>query len=69
MNILPHKELSIIEKKLAFTLKIAVDNQYCFLYLNVYLFADRVFPHVGLYLKPINNLHFGVTVFSLRRIN
>ena len=69
LNILPPKELSIIQKILAFASKIAVDNQSCFLYLNVNFFADMVFPHAGLYLKPINNLHFGVTVFSLRRIN
>jgi hypothetical protein len=62
INILPQKELSIIQKILALASKIAVDNPSCFLYLNVYFFADMVFPHVGLYLKPINNSHFGVTV-------
>jgi hypothetical protein len=65
LNILPQKELSIIQKILALASKIAVDNQSCFLYLNVNFFADMVFPHVGLYLKPINNSHFGVTVSKL----
>jgi hypothetical protein len=63
LNILPPKELSITRKIFAFVSKTAVDNQSCFLWLNVYLFAVMMFAHVGLYLKPINILHFGVTAF------
>jgi hypothetical protein len=63
LNILPPKELSILKKILVFAPKIAFDNQSCFLYLNVYLFAVMMFAHVGLYLNPINILHFGVTAY------
>jgi hypothetical protein len=48
---------------LAIASEIGVDNPSWFLYLDVNLFVDIEFSHVGLYLKTINKPHLGVTIF------